>query len=364
MIVGSDRCRTPSPWRAWVIYVFPRRPNTASSTPVDGDRGLIPGVSGTRGRAGLAADRDRGVQVVAAGECRQQACPLESRSSRRSLLAAGLDEEMTTNNQPAGSIGDHPALDIKTVRATVEGHHRLVQPGFSRHKGDGPRRYIGGIAHHQIHPAGDPRRQRFVQVTLAYLASGADVTAGTPYGDWVEIRRIQLDLRCSHEQSRTDRARAAAQIDHYGPGPCKRSRLVNEELRAPARHKHTGLDDDLQSTELCPAENVFQRFTRNAPLHHRVQLTRRSLGSEQQPGLTFGEDTTGLSEPGRDLVTLYRCWGWCRNRDVRTRHRVAGLMATLAHTSQRRRAISRTGPLKVTTCRPPNACPHLFRENG
>src|SRR5215217_7866754 len=313
---------------------------------------FAPPGSRTKGRAGLAADRYRGVYVVAAGERHQQACPLKSRRGRPCLLAAGLDEEMTALNQPAGSLGDHPALDIETIRATVEGHPRLVKPRFSRHEGDGLGRYVGRVAHHQIHPAGDPGRQCFVQVTLADLASGSDVTPGAAYGDWVEIRRVQLDFRCSHEQSRTDCAGAAAQIDHYSPGPCEGSRLLDEELRAPARHEHTGLDDDLQSTELCPAENVFQRFTRNAPLHHRVQLTRRSLGSEQQPGLIFGKDTAGLSEPGRDLVQLYRWWGWRRDRDIRTQHRVAGLMARLAHTSQRRRTIFRTGPVKVTTCPP------------
>src|SRR5215207_10692111 len=123
---------------------------------------------------------------------------------------------MTARDQPIGSLRDHPALDIETVPAAVEGHPRFVQPRLRRHEGDRLRRYVWGVAHHQIHPAGGLGRQGCVQVALADRAAVTDVSTSAPYGDRVDIGRVQLNFWHSYEQSCTDRSGAAAQVHDYG----------------------------------------------------------------------------------------------------------------------------------------------------
>ena len=319
-----------------------------------GAASLAPGVSRSNHRSGITAGRDGGVQLVGVGDGGNKASPLKSRGGGRRLPPAGLNEEMTARGQPAGSLGDHPALDVETVQAAIESHHRLVQPRFRRHECDVLRRYVRGVAHHQIDSTGDLGWQCLEEVTAVNRGSVTDVPAGAAYGDRVDISRVQLYISLSYKQCGTDRSRAAAQVHHHGSRPREGGGLLNQELRSPARHEHTGLNHDLQSAELGPAKNMFQRFTRNPPVHHGLQLGRRGVRSEQQPGLVLREDAARLPQPPRHPSEFSRGLRSRRVRDIPTLDSVASLMARLAHSWQRR-GMTSTHPSTEPAARNPAA---------
>ncbi len=94
---------------------------------------------------------------------------------------------------------------------------------------------------------------------------------------------------------------AAAQVDHHGARPSDRDRLVDQKLRAPARHEDPRLDRDAQAVEFGPAEDDLERFARDPALDHRAERRRVVGRAQEQRGLVLREDAARRPEGEHDL---------------------------------------------------------------
>ena len=62
----------------------------------------------------------------------------------------------------------------------------------------------------------------------------------------------------------------------------------------------SGVDADADTAELGPAQEVLEWLTRDAAFENRDGLFGSSGRGLDQPGLIFGEHTTGRPQPGDD----------------------------------------------------------------
>ncbi len=121
-----------------------------------------------------------------------------------------------------------------------------------------------------------------------------NVAAGARYRDWIDVDGVQLGLVQQREHRGTDRARAAAHVDHHGPRPGESCGFADQELRAPAGHEDPRVHRDPQAAELRPTQDLFQRESRRPLLHHRGQISRRARRGDQQRCFVLGENAAGF----------------------------------------------------------------------
>jgi hypothetical protein len=150
------------------------------------------------------------------------------------------------------------------------------------------------------------RRQRFVQITLVDVPG--NVLAGAAHGGRVDVGRVHLGPVGGRGHRRTDRARAAAQVDDDVPG---RARAAACPTRNSVRRRGTktpGVHGYPQAAELRPAHNVLERLAGGAPVHHGVELVRlpaaemsnrASSSAKTQPAARSLVTMRWSAEPGR-----------------------------------------------------------------
>ena len=77
--------------------------------------------------------------------------------------------------------------------------------------------------------------------------------------------------------------------------------MADEELGAVPWHEDAGSDGQSQAAELGPAEDVLQRQTGDALLHHGVERVGRAGFGHEQPCFVLGEHAPGGAQPGHDV---------------------------------------------------------------
>ena len=115
---------------------------------------------------------------------------------------------------------------------------------------------------------------------------------------------MQLDPTDRDSQYGAHRARAAAQVDDDGVRPGKGGGLVHQELGAPPRYEHIRVDKYPQPAEVCPAEDVFERYAGDPLINHRREFGRCGGRADEQLRFVLGEDAAGSPKPcGDDRYT-------------------------------------------------------------
>jgi hypothetical protein len=71
-------------------------------------------------------------------------------------------------------------------------------------------------------------------------------------------------------------------------------------LRTPARHEHTGVQQDPETTEVREAYDVFERQPGDALLDHVGEFGVVAGRGDQQVRLVLGEDAAGGAEGADD----------------------------------------------------------------
>lgn len=140
-------------------------------------------------------------------------------------------------------------------------------PGLRGQHLDRPSGDIGSVGDHEVDTAPQDGGQRFEEIAFVHLACGGDVATGAPHRSRMDVDGVQLDLLDGLDQGDAHCARAAAQIDEDGSRPGDGGGSSDEELGAVARYEYSRVHGNPQTTELCPAEDVFERQADDSPFH-------------------------------------------------------------------------------------------------
>ena len=211
--------------------------------------------------------------------------------------------------QPLRRRRGHPPQHVEPVRAAVERHPRLVQPGLGGQQPDLPGRYVRHVGREQRDPAAQRSGQRRVEIALVHVAAGRfEVAAGAGHRCRIDVAGVHLGIHIDRMQRGgqrgADRAGAAAQIHHderpgWGrPSAGQRDRPADHELGAAPGHEHPRRHRYPQAAELGPADHLLQRQPGRAPVRHGGEIGERTGGGDEQPGLVLGEHTASRPKPG------------------------------------------------------------------
>ena len=225
--------------------------------------------------------------------------PLAATASpgRDGLALAHLAEQAAARREPLRCGGGHPAQQVQPVRAAVEGHARLVQPGFRRQQGDLAGRDVGDVGGQHVDPPAQRAGQRIVQVALVHLAGrGGHVAPGAPHRGRIDVGGVQLGVAQGRGHRGAHRPGPAAQVenDHRLPRPgrlpAEHDRDAGEIFGAPARDEDARVDGDPLAAELGPAEHLLERQPGDAPGHQVGEVGRGLRRRDEQLRLLLGED--------------------------------------------------------------------------
>ena len=119
-------------------------------------------------------------------------------------MLAGLDQQVAAGGQPVGRPGGHAPQHVQPVRATVQGHQRLVRAGLRREEPDLPGGHVRHVGDQDLDLACEPGGQRLVQVALVDVPG--DVPPGAGHGGRVDVHGMHLGLVHGRGQRGADRA--------------------------------------------------------------------------------------------------------------------------------------------------------------
>lgn len=85
--------------------------------------------------------------------------------------------------------------------------------------------------------------------------------------------------------------------------------LVDQQLCAAAGNKDAVVELNPQPSKICPAENMLQGITGNAPLHCGSNFGRPGRGSHEELGFLLSENTSGgakaVNNPGKGITAQF-----------------------------------------------------------
>lgn len=143
--------------------------------------------------------------------------------------------------------------------------------------------------------------QRLEEITLVDMSTPAHVPPSAPHRGGIDIGGVQLNAGKRGGERRTHRTGATAQVHDDGGLGGERDGLLDQELRSAAGHEDAGFHCYAQTSELGPAQDVFEGQARDPAVHHHGEFGGCACGGEDQSRLVLGEDTTCGAERGDDL---------------------------------------------------------------
>nr|RZI36483.1 hypothetical protein BJQ95_01100 [Cryobacterium sp. SO1] len=111
---------------------------------------------------------------------------------------------------------------------------------------------------------------------------------------------MQLNLAYRCAQRDTQRASAAAKVEHDGPRRSERSGLMDEKFGATSGHEDVSIHSYPKAAELHPTKDVFEWKPGHSFVEHSCQFDRSSGGREEKSGFVFSEYAACGSKPGND----------------------------------------------------------------
>ncbi len=216
---------------------------------------------------------------------------------------------MPAGTKPSGGGSSHKAVDVEPIGPTVEGKAWFVKPCLRRHSPDRIAGDIRGVHRKHPHAVTERNGKGIEQVPLVHLAAQRpDVPPGASYSSGIEIRSVEFQLWVHSKQGGTHGSGPAAEIHHntgrngarrHGAGRGKQfQRRLDKQFGPAAGHKDAWPYFDPLAKEPGPAQDIFERDARAAPLHPAGQFREAVAFCHKEPGLLLGEHTTGVPQGG------------------------------------------------------------------
>lgn len=249
-------------------------------------------------------DGDDGLPVVAGDgvECECAGVPVAN-SDGVELCDVHLDEQHSVVGQPRLRIGDQRLDVIEAVHPSGEGTSGLVVARFRGEQIEGVLGNVRRDGSDHLDAAAKRRGYRVEADPVMDLRAIGQVSAGMDERVGGDVSGVHLRAVDRRGHGRGDRCHPAERLEDNWFSSLRRSRdgFSRQQQRPLSRHEHTRSDAEPETSELHPAEQVFERFTRDPASEQIVEFGCEGVSTEQL-GLVLGEYAAGTTKCNHQRV--------------------------------------------------------------
>jgi hypothetical protein len=253
-----------------------------------------------------SANHYSSVQLLQVNSSRHQPRRRHDSSGSCCLALTGFNGEKSGGIQPLRGSGDDPAVEAQAVRAAVERDPRLVDPGLGRHRRQHVRGNIRSVHHNKLHLPPEPGGKGSIKISLIDLPTySCEIPSSAVHRGGIDVCCMKFlhrhlgSNRNAHSSGSTTKINNDAGLRTGSEAlPLQCHGFRNEEFRAAARHKNTGINGNAKPTKAGPAKNILKRLTRNTTADPSRELITAGRLGQQQLRFFLGENTAGRPQQG------------------------------------------------------------------